>query len=336
MRHRTVPRGAAFAAVAALLLSLAACGGDGEPSAAGGEVDYPTKTIKWVVPSDAGGGADTVTRAMTKYLEKELDTEITIVNQAGAGGEIGHTTIFAEGDDGYTLGTLLAPHYAITTVQSKPPYGLDDFAWFNAESSAPGVMVVLKDSPYQTFKDVTDAAAAGQEVVVGVSALNDHHLLLLYLKDKLASNFRIVPYAGGGEGRAALLGKHVDVYFAPATAQEGIGEQARAIAVAGDTALPAWPGATTLREQFGQADLPLVGTIVGYGSTTKFKTEHPEEWQKVSDALKRVWDNPEYQAELEKLGRKPYSQWRGPEASQALVGSGLEFVREHGALFNAG
>ena len=50
--------------------------------------DFPKKPIKLIVTADIGGGEDNEARAIAPFLEKYLGVNVTIENQAGAGGKI--------------------------------------------------------------------------------------------------------------------------------------------------------------------------------------------------------------------------------------------------------
>ena len=83
----------ALALALAMALSLTACGkesnssGNAGSTAGGGEVSYPNgKTITMICPWSAGGGSDNGVRLLVPYLEKELDTTITVINPTGGSG----------------------------------------------------------------------------------------------------------------------------------------------------------------------------------------------------------------------------------------------------------
>lgn len=66
--------------------------------------DYPDKPITLIVPWAAGGGSDSVARALSNVLQEELGTTINVVNRAGGNGIVGHAAISGAKPDGYTIG----------------------------------------------------------------------------------------------------------------------------------------------------------------------------------------------------------------------------------------
>ncbi|MDR2788991.1 MAG: tripartite tricarboxylate transporter substrate binding protein, partial [Candidatus Accumulibacter sp.] len=56
-------------------------------------VKFPTKPITLICPWTAGGGTDTVLRALGASLEKQLGVTVNVENRTGGGGTIGHMAI---------------------------------------------------------------------------------------------------------------------------------------------------------------------------------------------------------------------------------------------------
>ena len=91
----------ALALTLAMMLSvLTACGNGGSGSS------YPTKGIAVICPWGAGGGTDACLRAFSEALGKELGQTLTVDNQTGGGGIIGHQAIADADKDGYTIGMI--------------------------------------------------------------------------------------------------------------------------------------------------------------------------------------------------------------------------------------
>ena len=71
------------------------------------EANYPSKTIRLVVPLAAGGPSDAAARAVARALAPKLGAEIIVENKPGANGALGASAVLAAPADGYTL--LFAP-----------------------------------------------------------------------------------------------------------------------------------------------------------------------------------------------------------------------------------
>ena len=68
--------------------------------------EYPSKGISVICPWGAGGGTDSCLRAFCEALSKQLGVTLTVDNQTGASGVIGHEAIADADPDGYTMGMI--------------------------------------------------------------------------------------------------------------------------------------------------------------------------------------------------------------------------------------
>ena len=86
------------------------------------QAGYPSKQVRMVVPSSAGGGTDIVARIMAPELSKRLGQQVVIDNRPGAGTMIGIEVAGKSPPDGYTL--LICPStLAINSaLYKKVPY----------------------------------------------------------------------------------------------------------------------------------------------------------------------------------------------------------------------
>jgi len=65
--------------------------------------DYPTHTVRIIVPFPAGGTADAVPRILADWLSRKWGQPVVIENHTGAGGNIGAEIVYKADPDGYTL-----------------------------------------------------------------------------------------------------------------------------------------------------------------------------------------------------------------------------------------
>jgi len=243
----------AVAAAAAGLL-LAGCG----TTTQGAGASEGVEELKIIVPADPGGGWDQTGRAMQKDLQdNDLVDSAQVVNVGGAGGTVGLTQLANERDPNTLMVMGLVMVGAIETNQASTT--LEDTTPIAQLTTEPLVVVVPADSPYQTVTDlVEDIAERGQGVSVtgGSAGGADHILAGLMLKEhgvapeEIADKLNYIPFSGGGESLAALLGNKVDAGIS------GVGEYAeqvkagklRALAVSGEEPSPALPDTPTLQE----------------------------------------------------------------------------------------
>jgi len=200
-----------FFVLAVLLGALAA-------SSAVGAATYPERAVMVIVPNPPGGLNDLVGRAVVEAAKPYFPQPLTILNRPGAGGAVGLTEMLQAKPDGYTIActsagtTLLLPHMIKTTYK-----GPEDYVPVLKMTNAPLVFAVQAEKPWNAMKDILEHARANPgKVRVGSPGIGTpHHISLEALKEKAGVNLVHVPFAGGGESSAALLGGHIEGVVIP-------------------------------------------------------------------------------------------------------------------------
>src|SRR5919205_704694 len=125
-------------------------------SGAAPAADYPSQTVKIIVPFPPGGGVDVVARVIAPRLSESLGQSVIVENRGGAGGSIGATAVAQAPRDGYTLllGTA-STHGTNPNVYVKLPYdAVRDFAPVALITSAPLLLVANNDVPVKYAADL--------------------------------------------------------------------------------------------------------------------------------------------------------------------------------------
>ena len=198
--------------MAAVALAGAIC------SAAAWGQPYPNKAIRWVVPSSAGGGADTVTRLVANALPQVLGQRIIVDNRAGASGNIGSEIVAKSQPDGYTWIMINNAQAANVSLHKKLPYDLiRDFAPVMQVDSSPHVIVVHPSLPARSVSDLVKLAKAKPGALdyasAGVGTVT--FLAAELFKADAGVNLTHVPYKGGGESLLSIVSGETTVYFSP-------------------------------------------------------------------------------------------------------------------------
>ena len=120
--------------------------------------DYPTKTIRVVVPYPAGGIADKIAREVAEQLQQRLKQAVVVENRSGAAGNIGFDYVARQPADGYTL--LLAPASNLTVQPAlfkQLTYDLArDFTPVSLLVQTPQVLLVNPKLPVGTPRELID------------------------------------------------------------------------------------------------------------------------------------------------------------------------------------
>ncbi|MDX3655860.1 tripartite tricarboxylate transporter substrate binding protein [Streptomyces sp. ID05-26A] len=197
-------------AVAATGLVLAGCG-QGAKSASSGD---SIAKLEIMAPADPGGGWDQTARSMQAAVSgAKLANSVQVSNVGGAGGTVGLQKLLNERSESFLMITGLVMVGAVETNASSAR--LEETTPIARLTAEDEVVVVPADSPHKTIDDLLNAVAEkgkGVSITGGSAGGTDHILagMLLKAKNIAPDKLNYVPYSGGGESLAALLGKKVD------------------------------------------------------------------------------------------------------------------------------
>ena len=172
----------------AMVLSLAACGGDTPASSgASGAADWPKGHIEIIVPFKAGGAMDLSAGLTATYLKKYLGVEVSVNNVEGGANWVGYHQILSAKGDGYTLGFANYPGQVGGYLDPSKKDNVKGVTYRDFTNIAnivhdPGIIVVKEDSPYKTLNDLLDAAKAGTKLTIstgGAKGSDDDTLVRL-------------------------------------------------------------------------------------------------------------------------------------------------------------
>ena len=212
--------------------------------------------FKIMAPANPGGGFDTVARTLAEALQATGQVKSVVVdNKAGAGGAIGMAQ-FVNNEKGNPNALLVAGAVTVGALEtSKSPVNFGMVTPVARLMGEFNVIVVAASSPYKTLKDLMAAYKAnpGAVSIGGGSAGGIDHIMASLMSEKAGidpTRLNYIPFAGGGEGKAAILGSQISAYIS------GYGELAdlikagkvRALGISAATRNPDIP-VGTLREQ---------------------------------------------------------------------------------------
>ncbi|ADY13181.1 Bug family tripartite tricarboxylate transporter substrate binding protein [Sphaerochaeta globosa] len=171
---------------------------------------YPQKPITMIVPYGAGGTTDISGRQLAIQLEKHLGKSITVINQGGASGSIGARTVLDAKSDGYTV-LFTAESLGTQRVMGLSEMSYDDFVPIMVAVNDPKVIVVHKDSPYQTLEDlVNDIKNRPGKVKMSYTGPGGSGHVQALIYNKMGLDMALTAYPGGADCIVAVLGKQVE------------------------------------------------------------------------------------------------------------------------------
>lgn len=165
--------------------------------------DYPDRPISLVVSYGAGGATDFQARIVTMMAAKKkyLGQPIVIINKPGAGGRVGWNWFATEADkDGYTLAAYNIPHFIAQSIKGGVQYSKDSFEPIANWGEDPAVVVVGKDSKFNTMQDLIAYAKKnpGRITVSGAGLFVGHHIAALQIEKACKCKLAYIPTKGGG------------------------------------------------------------------------------------------------------------------------------------------
>ena len=192
-----------------LLAALAA-------SFAGAQGTFPARTVKFIVPFPGGGINDVLARIVGEKLQTRWGQPIVIENKTGAGGNIGAELAYQSEGDGYTL--LLSPPGPLAVNQSlykQLSYKPQEFVPITVVGSVPNVVIVRKELPVNSLKELIDYVKANPGKVTFGSQGNGAtpHLTGMMFQGMTDTRMVHVPYRGENLVLNDMIGGHVDVFF---------------------------------------------------------------------------------------------------------------------------
>jgi tripartite-type tricarboxylate transporter receptor subunit TctC len=123
---------------------------------------WPDGNVEVIIPSSPGGGFDTYARILAKVMGENIGVQIVPKNISGGGGMRGAQAAFSARPDGQTFAIFNVPGIIEPVVNGdNPPYDLDQINWLGAMAFNQYIIVVAKDSPYNT---IADLKAAGETI----------------------------------------------------------------------------------------------------------------------------------------------------------------------------
>lgn len=175
-------------------------------------VTFPEHDLAGYIQWGAGGGTDTISRAISPLAEKHLGKAIVMQNKTGATGAIATQFVYDQKSDGYTLlfGAENPQLYGVMDI-SKLSY--KDFEPIILQGYETAVIVARADSPYNTIHDlIKDAKAKPGKIKLGTTGPGGLPFVVAsFLKTVSEVEFNQIPFDGDGPVLTALLGGHVEV-----------------------------------------------------------------------------------------------------------------------------
>lgn len=213
---------------------------------------YPNRPIRLVVGFSPGGNSDVSARLVAARMSEALGTLIVVDNRAGAAGVVAAQIVARAPADGYTLAWSSQGALTISQItDANPPYKTETaFAPISRTFAFANALIVRPDFPAKTVADIV--AMAKQKpgdlnyATQGVGSAG--HLSAQMLQKVARVKLTHVPYKGGSDVIAALLGGDVRIGFVATTTAQTMRSKIRVLAVTSRARDPSLPDVPSMHE----------------------------------------------------------------------------------------
>ncbi len=285
------------------MLLLAAAMVAGAPALA--QSDYPSKTVRIVVPFAAGGTTDITARVIADELTKAMKQSFVVDNKGGAGGNIGAAEVARATPDGYTFLMGTPGTQAINQfLYPKMPYDTaKDFAPVSFVVRVPNVLVVNPALGTKNLKELIALAKAKPGALSYGSPGNGTtgHLSTELFKTRAQIFVTHIPYRGSGPMLVDLMGGQVQMAIdnLPSAMPHIKAGKLVALGVTGDKASAQLPDAP-----------PIASILPGYAAESWFVLMAPAGTppaivNRVSAEVDKILKKPEIIERFKGLGAEP-------------------------------
>ncbi|HMO06258.1 MAG TPA: tripartite tricarboxylate transporter substrate-binding protein [Paracoccaceae bacterium] len=266
-----------------------------------------------IAPANPGGGWDFTCRQIGRILQ-EIGLEsnlVQVTNMAGAGGGVAYTHVVSERNTDSNL--IVAASSATTTRLAQNAFAgmtADQVRWVGTIGGDPGVIVVGKDSPFQSINDLVEAVKADPSKVAfaGGSAVGGFdHLKVLMLMDRAGfGDARAIKYIGldgGADAITQTVGGFTQAMTGDISEIQGFirSGDVRALAVLSDERVAGFEDIPTAKEQ----GIDLVA--MNWRGLYAPKGISDDEFARWTDALQKVADSDQWKQVMTDNGLSPYT-----------------------------
>ena len=182
------------------------------------QADYPDKPIGVMVAYGPGGATDFQARIATLASGKEalIGQPIYILNKPGAGGRTGWNWFASEASkDGYMLAAYNVPHFIAQSIVFDTAYNINTLEPLGNWGADPAVLIVGKDSPFNTVADLLAHADAnpGAVTISGAGKFVGHHIAFLQFAKASGKDLTYIPAKGGVDALRLVKAGEVSAGF---------------------------------------------------------------------------------------------------------------------------
>lgn len=293
---------------------------------------FPENDVAIVIPYGPGGGFDRAVRAFAPYFGEHLDNNVTVLpsNVPGAGGRRGTTSVYRAKPDGYTLGIINLPGFALPRILGEPAeYDLREMSWIGRLESQDYVLLTSLSSGIESLEELKEAkeitftsTGYGSTVLAAIQIVASS----LGLQEK--APVYLTGYSGTSDALVALIRGDGNVTLAPISSAAKYVESGdvKPLAVSGERHV--FEGIPT----FSEAGYPELAALNLQRSIAGPPGMDPELLNFLREVFTEAINDPDFKATAEKA-RMDLAPLNGEETAQE-VNESFSFYKKFKADLN--
>lgn len=261
--------------------------------------EFPSKTVKIIVPFSSGGGSDVIARLLAEKMAADLGVSVLVENKPGASSIIGTDAMAKSPPDGYTI---LMTNRAITVNPwlFKLPYDTSKLTPVTQLVSSPLLLVSSTSAPFTNLKELIAYSKANpQKVTIGNSGVGQlPHLAAVLFEKSSGTEITMINYKGSGNSVTDLIGGQINLSFGtvPSFMQQIKNKTVIPLGVSSLTRNPALPATPSISEV-----LPGFELLSWFGFFAPPNTPKPVV-DRLYQAINKAFLNPELKTRLSDEG----------------------------------
>jgi tripartite-type tricarboxylate transporter receptor subunit TctC len=234
---------------------------------------YPSRSIRMIIPAGPGGGVDTIARTLGPPLSAALGQPLVMDNRPGAGTILGSEITAKAPADGYTLLMVTNSHAINVGIHKDLRYDpVNDFSYVSAVASVPYWIVAHPSVPVKTVKELISLAKRRPNELYFASAGNGSgtHLAFELFQSMAQIKLVHVPFKSGSAALIDLVGGHVQLMASNTinSRPHVLAKKLNALAITSTKRSPLYPQVPTVNE----SGLPGYQSDAWYGVLTPART----------------------------------------------------------------
>ncbi len=276
--------------------------------------EYPSKPLTYIICFNPGGESDITARIQEQPLQKHYKEGVVITYKKGGGGSVGWSELIKSKADGYTIAGDNLPHIILQPLtRGNAGYNTLDLKQIYLFESTPNILVVRKDSPFKSLKELIAYAKEkpGAMTVGGSGSSSANDLGTQMLNKAAGIKLTYIPFTGSGAAVPSLLGGHVGALMTYSTMAVRYSGDFRPLAIMSEERMSVLPDVPTFKELgFDLVEGAYRGVAAPPGTPDDIV-------KKIAGIFDSVMKEPGVIKKMDENGFK--IEKMGPEASTAFV-----------------